>query len=271
MQSQIQAMPSRGQAMVSPFDQIRRERPDGSEFWSAREMMEPLGYREDKWQNMESVVERAKISCNAMGHNVPDHFTDASKMVPIGSGAYRQVGDVELTRYACSLVAMNGDPRKPKVAAAQQYFAVMTRVAELASSVPARGESRLTAIESAQSDTASQIRDLQDALNQVKRHLVQVDTKASNAEHVAFGASGYRTLHVWARDRGIHLNPAQSCKERRICDRVCVALGIKPAPYRRSDNKSTNMYPPHVLEAWFEGYRIRQNERPSLFSRRATA
>ena len=252
--------------IVSPFDKIRRVRSDGSEYWTAREMMGPLGYREDKWQNMESVVERAKISCNAMGHNASDHFTGVSKMVPVGSGAYRQVADVELTRYACSLVAMNGDPRKPKVAAAQQYFAVMTRVAELAAATPARSDHRLASIESVQSITAGQIRELLDDLDQMKRRLALVDAKASNAEHVAYGASGFQTLHVWARDRGVHLTPSRSRAEGAICNRVCVALGIRPAPYRRGDGKSVNMYPPHVLEAWFEGYRIRQSQRPSLFS-----
>lgn len=117
------------QPTTSPFDQIRRFRPDGTEYWTARDMMEPLGY--EQWRRMSDAVERAKASCKAMGHNVSDHFAVAGKPIVGGKGAVQVVADYHLTRYACSLVAMNGDPRKPKVAAAQQYFTIQTRRAEL--------------------------------------------------------------------------------------------------------------------------------------------
>jgi DNA-damage-inducible protein D len=113
----------------SPFDQIRRVRADGSEYWSARELMPCLGYVD--WRNMETAIDRAQASCVAQGLYPADHFVGANEMVGIGSGARRDVSDVHLTRYGCYLVAMNGDPRKPEIAAAQQHFALMTRVAEV--------------------------------------------------------------------------------------------------------------------------------------------
>ncbi len=102
---------------------------EGIECWSARELQSLLGY--SKWENFEKVIQKAKDACENAGELVEDHFPDVRKMVEIGSNTERQVDDIALTRYACYLIAQNGDSRKEEIAFAQNYFAVQTRRAEL--------------------------------------------------------------------------------------------------------------------------------------------
>lgn len=110
----------------SPFDAIRRSTSEGREYWSARELMPLLGY--DKWERFDGAVQRAIASLIAQGH---DANREASRLRE-SFGRTNQVGDnYHLSRFACYLVAMNGDPRKPEVAAAQAYFAIKTREAEV--------------------------------------------------------------------------------------------------------------------------------------------
>ena len=102
---------------------------DGVECWSARELQEVLGYTE--WRNFLKVINKAKVGCEKSGFPVSDHFVDVNKMVSVGSGAERSVNDIALTRYACYLIAQNGDPSKSEIAFAQTYFAVQTRKQEI--------------------------------------------------------------------------------------------------------------------------------------------
>lgn len=99
------------------------------EFWFARDLQELLGYTQ--WRNFLLVIGKAKTACTNAGQEVSDHFADVSKMVRLGSGAKRPVEDIMLTRYACYLIAQNGDPRKDEIAFAMNYFAVQTRKQEL--------------------------------------------------------------------------------------------------------------------------------------------
>ena len=111
------------------FEDYMHTDENGVEFWYARELQELLEYA--KWDTFKNVIERAKDACKNSGQQIVDHFPDVGKMVQIGSGTEREQKDYKLTRYACYLIAQNGDPRKQVIAFAQTYFAVQTRKQEI--------------------------------------------------------------------------------------------------------------------------------------------
>ena len=117
------------QTLTSTFEASAQQTEGGVEYWLARDIQFLLGYT--KWDNFLNVVSKAKTACEVSGHAVADHFAGVGKMVDLGSGSRREVDDLMLTRYACYLVAQNGDPKKQEIAFAQTYFAVQTRRAEL--------------------------------------------------------------------------------------------------------------------------------------------
>ena len=118
------------QKLQNQFDVLSHKVPDEEvEFWFARELQEPLGYA--KWERFKDAIQRAITSCETTGYDPSNHFRGVMKMVKLGSSAERAIEDFMLTRYACYLIAQNGDPRKEPIAFAQSYFAIQTRKQEL--------------------------------------------------------------------------------------------------------------------------------------------
>lgn len=112
----------------SPFESIKQIDNDGNEYWFARDLQEVLEYSE--WRNFSKIIEKAKNACETSGHRVQSEFVDTNKLVDVGANLQRSIQDIVLSRYACYLIAMNGDPRKEVIALAQTYFAVKTHEQE---------------------------------------------------------------------------------------------------------------------------------------------
>ena len=116
------------------FEGIKKIDENGIEYWEARELLPLLGYQ--NWQKAEEVIARAARACINSGQDVDNHFNRSVKMVEIGSNTVRQIRDYKLDRYACYLIAQNGDPKKPEIAFAQTYFAIQTRRQEIFEQLP---------------------------------------------------------------------------------------------------------------------------------------
>ncbi|MBS3934786.1 MAG: DNA damage-inducible protein D [Sulfuritalea sp.] len=117
------------QTLTDTFEANAQRTDGGIEFWLARDLQYLLGYT--KWDNFLNVVSKARTACEVSGHAVSDHFADVGKTITMPKGAEKEVPDIMLTRYACYLIAQNGDPKKQEIAFAQTYFAIQTRKAEL--------------------------------------------------------------------------------------------------------------------------------------------
>ncbi|OIP97143.1 DNA damage-inducible protein D [Candidatus Wirthbacteria bacterium CG2_30_54_11] len=168
------------------FEQIKKVNDYGQKFWSARDIMAPLGYIE--WRKFEGAIERAKEACKNSDQNVDDHFARAANMVAIGSGAERSIDDYHLSRYACYLIAQNGDPRKDEIARAQTYFAIQTR----------RQEVHELAIEDSKRIF------LRDEMKVHNSNLAKAAKAAGVMNYANFQDFGYMGLYGGMRQRDIH-------------------------------------------------------------------
>jgi DNA-damage-inducible protein D len=115
--------------LTNTFEAHAQQTENGVEFWLAQDLQELLGY--DTWRSFLNVIEKSKIACETSSHAASDHFADVRKTIQMPKGAQKTVDDFMLTRYACYLIAQNGDPKKSKIAFAQTYFAMQTRKVEL--------------------------------------------------------------------------------------------------------------------------------------------
>lgn len=165
---------------LGDFESIKRVSDSGTEFWSARDLQVVAGY--DKWERFEGAVDRAILSAENQGVSPSDHIASAGKMIETGKGAQREVRDYWITRYGCYLVFQNGDPRKPEIAAAQGYFAVRTREAEV---------QQATALPPAPATYADALRDLADKWESEQRAI----ERAEKAETIVDAVNSNRGLN----------------------------------------------------------------------------
>ena len=173
----------------SPFEAIRQTQPNGSEYWSSRDLAKILGYA--TYRHFEGVIEKARLACINSGQPVKDHMVGTDHMVEIGSGAKRSLKTVMLSRYACYLVIQNADPAKEIVAQGQTYFAIQTRRQEI-SDEDAENQRRL------------------DIRADLKHHTLQLADAARDArvieprDYAIFQNHGYKGLYGGLGAKDIH-------------------------------------------------------------------
>jgi DNA-damage-inducible protein D len=203
-------------AGASPFDAIRRTRPDGCEFWSARDLMIPLGY--DTWRSFEDVLDRARAASKNAGYDPADHFLPA----PAKSTGGRPGMDFDLTRRGAYYTAMNGDPRKPEVAAAQTYFVEQTRRAELASApavAPAPVEDHIIT-------TLKMALETRQAQLALEKQVAETRRIALAAMDVAENNGGLYAVLGWFRLRGESLDNNMASLLGKRLTAICKARNL---------------------------------------------
>ena len=189
------------------FESIKHINEYGEEYWLARELQSVLEYA--RWENFSKAINRAQKACANTGFNIDDHFREVTKMVPLGSGAERPIDDVMLSRYACYLVVMNGDPNKEVIAVGQTYFAVKTRQQELIEKYEEMSEDQKRLA----------IR------NEMKRHNIALADAAHDAgviepkDYAIFQNKGYQGLYGGLGVKEIHARKGLK-KSQKILDHM---------------------------------------------------
>lgn len=171
---------------INVFEQIKKINNHGKEFWSARDLISLLGYTE--WRKFEGAIERAKEACKNSGQGIDNHFAHADKMVLIGSEAERGIKDYHLSRYACYLIAQNGDPRKEEIALAQTYFAIQTRRQEMQNQLTKDSERIF----------------LREDIKDRNKKLTKIAKKVGVTHFATFQDFGYMGLYGGLRQKDIH-------------------------------------------------------------------
>ena len=189
------------------FESIKHVSKYGEEYWLARELQPVLEYAQ--WRRFSDAIERAKLACKNSGFAVEDHFADVGKMVDIGSGAERQIDDVMLSRYACYLIVMNGDPRKEVIAIGQSYFAVKTRQQELIDNYEQMSEDQKRLA----------IRNEMIAHNKSLAEAAQMAGIADQREYAIFQNKGYQGLYGGLGAKEIHARKGLK-KSQKILDHM---------------------------------------------------
>jgi DNA-damage-inducible protein D len=174
------------------FESIKHIDENGAEFWLARELQIALEYAQ--WRRFQESVERAKTACEASGLDMADHFADVGKMVDLGSGSQRKIADIKLSRYACYLIVMNGDPRKEIIALGQTYFAVKTRQQEIADDIAQLSED----------DKRLAIRDEVTIRNKFLASSAKAAGVETPADYAVFQNRGYQGLYNGLGMKDIH-------------------------------------------------------------------
>ena len=189
------------------FESIKHVNEYGEEYWLARELQQVLEYAQ--WRRFSDAIERAKLACKNSGFTVEDHFADVGKMVDIGSGAERKIDDVMLSRYACYLIVMNGDPRKEVIAVGQSYFAVKTRQQELIDNYEQMSEDQKRLA----------IRNEMIAHNKSLAEAAQMAGIADQREYAIFQNKGYQGLYGGLGAKEIHARKGLK-KSQKILDHM---------------------------------------------------
>ena len=189
------------------FESIKHVNEYGEEYWLARELQPVLEYAQ--WRRFSDAIERAKLACKNSGFAVEDHFADIGKMVDIGSGAERQIDDVMLSRYACYLIVMNGDPRKEVISIGQSYFAVKTRQQELIDNYEQMSEDQKRLA----------IRNEMIAHNKSLAEAAQMAGIEDQREYAIFQNKGYQGLYGGLGAKEIHARKGLK-KSQKILDHM---------------------------------------------------